>query len=123
MNRSNQGKLPFPLLILSLYLEFLRPFLQSQTLYNRLGMVVHGVIPVLRRPRQEDYKFKASLGYTVRPCLTSTSTMNPPNYIIGYINYGHHTVLQNTRTCSFYLIVLQPIIQPPFAYPLALPSL
>jgi hypothetical protein len=27
------------------------------------------MIPALRRLRQEDYKFKPSVGYTVRPCL------------------------------------------------------
>jgi hypothetical protein len=32
-------------------------------------MVVHVCNPVLRRMRHVDYEFKASLGYTARPCL------------------------------------------------------
>jgi hypothetical protein len=32
------------------------------------------VIPALRRLRQKDHKFKASLDYTIRPCLQTTTT-------------------------------------------------
>jgi hypothetical protein len=31
------------------------------------------VIAALRRPKQEDYKFKSSLGYITRPYLTTKS--------------------------------------------------
>jgi hypothetical protein len=33
-----------------------------------LGVEEHAVIPALRWQGQEDGEFKASLGYTVRPC-------------------------------------------------------
>jgi hypothetical protein len=33
------------------------------------GMMVHTLIPVPRRWRQEDHKFEAKLGYIVRLCL------------------------------------------------------
>jgi hypothetical protein len=31
-------------------------------------LVVHTIIPALRRLRQEDHNFKASLGYIGKPC-------------------------------------------------------
>jgi hypothetical protein len=33
------------------------------------------VIPALRRLRQKDHNFKASLGQTVKPCLKNNKTM------------------------------------------------
>jgi hypothetical protein len=39
-----------------------------------LGVVYTSIIPALRRQRQEDHKFKASLGYMVTPCLKKPKT-------------------------------------------------
>lgn len=36
------------------------------------------VMPALRRMRQEDYMFKVSLSYTVRPCLAWASYIVRP---------------------------------------------
>jgi hypothetical protein len=35
------------------------------------------VISVLQRLRQEDYKFEASIGYTVKPCLKTHRQTTP----------------------------------------------
>jgi hypothetical protein len=39
----------------------------------KLVMVVHVCNPILGKFRQEDCKFKASLGYTARTCLKQTN--------------------------------------------------
>jgi hypothetical protein len=46
---------------------------KSMKVQNRPGMVVFlPVVLALRRLRQEDYMFKASLSYIVKPCLRKT---------------------------------------------------
>jgi hypothetical protein len=37
------------------------------------------IIPALWRLRQEDYKFKASLGYIGTPCLKTNKQIKPTN--------------------------------------------
>jgi hypothetical protein len=39
-----------------------------------LGMVVHACNSTLRRPRQENQEFEASLGYLVKPYLKNKQT-------------------------------------------------
>jgi hypothetical protein len=37
------------------------------------GLEEHAIIPVLWRPKREDYKFETSLGYMARPYLKTTN--------------------------------------------------
>jgi hypothetical protein len=67
------------------------------------------VIPVLRKPRQEDSKFKVSLGYIVRPCLKNKNKNKPSfpdswslkinNYFLKNSNFGLVEWLKWWRTC------------------------
>lgn len=40
---------------------------------SKLNVVISPIIPALQRLRQEDYKFKPSLGQTARPCLKTNN--------------------------------------------------
>jgi hypothetical protein len=51
------------------------------------------VIPALRRPRQKNYKFQASLGYTARPCLKQTSKIKQKPHL-------KQATKQQTKKCS-----------------------
>jgi hypothetical protein len=41
---------------------------------------VHTCNPALRRPRQEDHEFKATLGYIMKLCLRGEKKDNPDDY-------------------------------------------
>jgi hypothetical protein len=44
------------------------------------GRVYIPVIPALRKLSQEDFKFKASLGYLLKPCLKKKQNKKKPGF-------------------------------------------
>lgn len=50
----------------------------------KLGLVAHTCNTTLRRQRQEDHKFKASLGYATKFCLRGISVV---------LKYIHNTLI------------------------------
>jgi hypothetical protein len=45
-----------------------------------------GAIPALRRQRQENHKFKDSLGYIVRHCLKKKKVLESISYLTALVN-------------------------------------
>jgi hypothetical protein len=44
------------------------------------------IIPALRRPRQEDHEFEASLCYIARPCLKTNKKQTNNVYLISKVS-------------------------------------
>jgi hypothetical protein len=56
------------------FLNYSHPVKGDKPTLVRPGMVVHTCNPVLGKLKQEDHKFKASLGYIVRSSLKNKET-------------------------------------------------
>jgi hypothetical protein len=66
-------------------------------------VVLYTCNPSTKRLRQEDHKFKASLGYMVKPCLKQKSTTkeNPQEHLYSVLCFGLvvlvHSVYKSER--------------------------